>query len=122
MLTDQNLLKQWPDEPHISSRGETRAHDREVEDIVISHDVSSADSWDTFVKCHPQGSPFHLMAWQRMIHDSFHYKPEHIMARSPQGKILGVLPLFLVRSLLFGRMLISTPRLHMVAFWPAQGL
>jgi FemAB-related protein (PEP-CTERM system-associated) len=51
------------------------------------------------------------MAWQRLIQRSFGYEPKHIIARSAaSGDVLGVLPLFLVRSLLFGRMLVSTPR------------
>jgi FemAB-related protein (PEP-CTERM system-associated) len=78
---------------------------------VLSHDVSDPQRWDAFVRSHPSGSAFHLMAWQRLIHRSFGYEPKHIIARSAaSGDVLGVLPLFLVRSLLFGRMLVSTPR------------
>jgi hypothetical protein len=82
-----------------------------AESIELSYDVSNAGAWDTFVMSHPQGSPFHLMAWQRLIRDTFGSEPKHIVARSSRsGEICGVLPLFLVRSLLFGRMLVSTPQ------------
>ena len=73
--------------------------------------MPDAAAWDAFVRNHPNGSPFHLSAWQRLIHESFGYQAKHIVARSSSGgEICGVLPLFLVRSLLFGRMLISTPQ------------
>jgi FemAB-related protein (PEP-CTERM system-associated) len=83
---------------------------KEEEGITLSHVVSNSDQWDAFIHSHPNGSPFHLTAWQRLIHDTFGYEPKHIVARGAGGEICGVLPLFLVRSLLFGRMLISTPQ------------
>jgi FemAB-related protein (PEP-CTERM system-associated) len=80
-------------------------------DIVLSHETPDTAAWDTFVRTHPNGSPFHLSAWQRLIYESFGYQAKHIVARdSGGGEIRGILPLFLVRSLLFGRMLISTPQ------------
>lgn len=81
------------------------------EDIALTHDVSNSESWDAFVMSHPQGSTFHLMSWQRLIHSTFGHEPRHIVARnSRSGDIVGVLPLFLVRSLIFGRILTSTPQ------------
>jgi FemAB-related protein (PEP-CTERM system-associated) len=67
-------------------------------------------TWDTYVRSHPEGSVFHLASWQRMICDSFSHKPMHVMAEDRGGNIIGILPLFLVRSHIFGRMLISTPQ------------
>src|SRR5947207_3937654 len=96
MLTDHTLVQPTP---------------ANNEDILLSYDVPNAGAWDTFVKSHPQGSPFHLMAWQRLIRDTFGSEPKHIVAHDARnGEICGVLPLFLVRSLLFGRMLLSTPQ------------
>src|SRR6185295_19263241 len=68
-------------------------------------------SWDHFVLSHPQGTPFHLRAWQNTIESTFGHQPLHLIARqSDPEAVVGVLPLFLVRSLIFGRMLISTPQ------------
>jgi len=81
------------------------------QDITVSFDVSDRVSWDAFVTSHPQGTPFHVLAWQRMIQAGFGYEPRHIVARSARSReVLGVLPLFLIRSLIFGRILSSTPR------------
>jgi FemAB-related protein (PEP-CTERM system-associated) len=77
--------------------------------ILLTHGVSDSESWDAFVRLHPHGSTFHLMAWQRLIHNTFGHEPRHIVATDSNGQVVGVLPLFLVRSLLFGRLLVSTP-------------
>jgi FemAB-related protein (PEP-CTERM system-associated) len=66
--------------------------------------------WDDYVKRHAHGSVFHLSNWQRLIESSFRHQPLHLCARNGSGEIAGILPLFLVRSTLFGRMLISTPQ------------
>jgi FemAB-related protein (PEP-CTERM system-associated) len=64
--------------------------------------------WDGFVRSHPAGSPFHLIAWQQLIRETFGHQPLHLMATASTG-VVGVLPLFLVRSRIFGRLLVSTP-------------
>jgi FemAB-related protein (PEP-CTERM system-associated) len=79
--------------------------------LMLTKDVSNVGGWDKFVESHPHGSAFHLTAWQRLIQNSFGFEPKHIAARnSPNGEISGILPLFLVRSAIFGRMLVSTPQ------------
>ena len=66
--------------------------------------------WDSYVLSHPQGSPFHLTAWKRVIELTFGHQPLYMLAEEIETqKIVGVLPLFLVRSRIFGKMMISTP-------------
>jgi FemAB-related protein (PEP-CTERM system-associated) len=65
-------------------------------------------AWDEFVNQHPQGSPFHLTAWMRSIEETFGYRPMSLMA-TDGSRVDGVLPLFLVSSLLTGKALISSP-------------
>jgi FemAB-related protein (PEP-CTERM system-associated) len=89
---------------------ETAERDCPREDVVLTHGVPNNESWDAFVRSHPHGSAFHLMAWQRVIHGTFGHESQHIVAmNSRNGDIVGVLPLFLVRSRIFGRLLVSTP-------------
>jgi len=64
--------------------------------------------WDAFVQNGLQGTFFHLLAWRDLIARNFGYRPIYLYAEE-EGKILGVLPLFLVRSLLFGKSLMSIP-------------
>jgi FemAB-related protein (PEP-CTERM system-associated) len=64
--------------------------------------------WDLFVRSHPYGSPFHLVAWKRVVEAAFGHRPHYLMAVR-DGQIQGVLPLFEVRGLAGGRGLISVP-------------
>lgn len=45
-----------------------------------------------------------------MIRDTFGHRQLHLMAKTSANQVLGVLPLFLVRSRIFGRLLVSTPQ------------
>jgi FemAB-related protein (PEP-CTERM system-associated) len=64
--------------------------------------------WNAFVEAHPLGTPFHLTAWRDCIEATFGYKPRLILAEG-QGRLRGVLPLYLVSSPLAGRLLLSSP-------------
>lgn len=65
--------------------------------------------WDDYVLDHPQGTVFHLSHWQDMVQSTYGYQPRHLIYRNQTGGLGGLLPLSLVRSRIFGRMLISTP-------------
>jgi FemAB-related protein (PEP-CTERM system-associated) len=56
----------------------------------------------------PQATFFHRSGWQRVLRDAFHYDTYFLCALAGE-RIEGVLPLAHVRSLLFGRSLVSLP-------------
>lgn len=64
--------------------------------------------WDEFVINHSSGTFFHLSAWREILQRSFGYEPLYLWAKE-SDRIRGVLPLFLVKSLLFGRSLVAMP-------------
>jgi len=64
--------------------------------------------WDAFVDRHPRGTVFHLTAWRRALERVFPYEPHCLMAEEG-GRVAGVLPLFLVKNWVVGRVLISSP-------------
>ena len=64
--------------------------------------------WDAFVLAQPAGTFFHLSTWRDIISQSFGYEPIYLCV-TDSGRIRGVLPLFLVKSLLFGRSLVAMP-------------
>ena len=64
--------------------------------------------WDQFVSAHPAGTFFHLAAWREILQRSFGYEPFYLCARE-SDRVCGVLPLFLVKSLIFGRSLVAMP-------------
>lgn len=65
-------------------------------------------AWDAFVAVHPDATFFHRAAWRRVIAAAFGHRPHYLLAER-DGAVVGVLPLVQLRSLLFGRALISVP-------------
>ncbi len=64
--------------------------------------------WDQFVMAQPEGTFFHLLAWRDIIASRFGFEPLYLSVQNA-GQLRGVLPLFLVKSLLFGRSLVAMP-------------
>lgn len=77
--------------------------------MITCRSISKSDrtAWDTFVRAHPAGSPFHLMAWHDTLRAIFGYRAEYRVAME-NGEIVGVLPMFIVHSFMTGKVLIST--------------
>src|SRR5271157_6550395 len=67
-----------------------------------------AGDWDHFIVSSPQATPFHSTAWMRALQKTFNYENRSFYAER-NGKITGVLPMFLVSNWIVGRCLISTP-------------
>jgi len=65
-------------------------------------------AWDNYVFQHPEGTLFHCTAWKRAIERAFGFKAVYLFAEE-DGKIRGILPMFLSSNWLQGRTLISTP-------------
>ncbi len=65
-------------------------------------------AWDAFVFAQPMGTFFHRVAWRDVIARAFGHKPLYALAER-DGAIVGVLPLFHMTSLLFGKALVSSP-------------
>ncbi len=63
---------------------------------------------DVYVRTHAEAGIFHTLAWCDAVAQSFPHLPCHLVARRNQN-IVGVLPLFHVRSRLAGRLLVSVP-------------
>ena len=64
--------------------------------------------WDRYVASHPQGTLFHRSVWRRIVERCFGHRP-HYLAVAEDGVLRGVLPLFEIRSRLFGHSLVSVP-------------
>jgi len=75
---------------------------------IRSFDSGIAGDWDRFIALNPQATPFHSTAWMRALQKSFGYENKSFYTVR-DGKITGVLPLFLVSNWIVGRCLISTP-------------
>jgi FemAB-related protein (PEP-CTERM system-associated) len=70
---------------------------------------STADpAWNGFVERDPRAFVFHLLEWRRIITRAYGHESYYLVAEE-NGQLQGVLPLFLIRSWLFGRSLVSLP-------------
>lgn len=78
-----------------------------TDDIHVGHlsdDLCSA--WDDFVHSREEGSFFHLSGWRTVMEQAFGHKT-HFLIAWRKTRIVGVLPLVLLSSRLFGKSLIS---------------
>jgi len=78
--------------------------------IIIARETD-AESWDRFVLASEAGSFYHRFGWSRILRESLGVEPFYLMARS-DDQVVGVLPLVLLSSRLFGRILCSMPFLN----------
>lgn len=75
---------------------------------VFIADDAHADTWNEFVDRQPDATLFHGWMWRGAVRCVFGHEPFYLIAQE-NGRVVGVLPLFLVRSLLAGRLLVSVP-------------
>ena len=73
-------------------------------------------AWDAYVNEHQDGTVFHLSKWKKVIEKSFGHKSHYLIAtsgdRSPvndKNAIEGILPLFHLKSRMFGNYFVSIP-------------
>ncbi len=76
-------------------------------DIRLATD-DDLPQWNRYVLDHPQGTVFHLNQWNQAVADAYRHKPLHLLAEEG-GKITGLLPLFRIKSVFVGRVLVSVP-------------
>jgi FemAB-related protein (PEP-CTERM system-associated) len=65
-------------------------------------------AWDAYCSRHPAATPYHLGAWGRAVVNALAHEPHYLYAEEA-GRMVGVLPLFLRKSRLFGTNLVSVP-------------
>jgi FemAB-related protein (PEP-CTERM system-associated) len=78
-------------------------------DIVPLTPVREKD-WQRFVADSDQASLAHALGWRNVVEKTYRHVPVYLMAIDGQT-LAGVLPLFLIRSPLFGRFLVTAPYL-----------
>ena len=69
---------------------------------------SEEKEWDAYVLKHPNSTFFHQIGWKNVVERTYKHKPVYLIARK-EGEVKGVLPLFLMRSMIFGKKLVSVP-------------
>jgi serine/alanine adding enzyme len=78
---------------------------------VIVTPATSGAEWDAYVSRHPGGTVDHLWAWRGVFETALGHRSVYLVAKR-DGLVVGVLPLVLVHSRLFGRSAVSVPFLN----------
>ncbi|MCF6100420.1 FemAB family XrtA/PEP-CTERM system-associated protein [Mesorhizobium muleiense] len=77
-------------------------------EIVDTARAGLDHEWDAYVNASPNRSCYHFTLWRDILQRSFGHRPYYLMARSG-GATCGVLPLFEMKSRLFGHSFVSLP-------------
>jgi FemAB-related protein (PEP-CTERM system-associated) len=75
---------------------------------LIDNNPNDLTEWNTYVFNHERSTIYHDIRWKKVIEKTFGHKPFFISIRNG-GTIKGVLPLFLMKSFIFGNYLVSLP-------------
>lgn len=68
----------------------------------------TGEDWDAFVLRSANGTFFHLSGWRRVVEKTFGFQARYLIAKEGE-EVRGILPLFRVPLLPFGKCLISLP-------------
>ena len=69
--------------------------------IITELTAEKRPLWDKYVSSSAHGLPQHLSGWQDVQHQTYGHEPHYLMALDAD-QVVGVLPLFLIRSLWLG--------------------
>ncbi|MGB2985600.1 MAG: GNAT family N-acetyltransferase, partial [Phycisphaerae bacterium] len=75
---------------------------------VMTLTTERCAEWNVYIAAHPDGTLFHTTAWRDAVKDAFGHEAVYLTAVR-EGRIVGVLPMFLVASRIAGRLLVSVP-------------
>ncbi|MBZ4646270.1 MAG: FemAB superfamily protein [Clostridia bacterium] len=64
--------------------------------------------WDEYVLKSKSSTFYHLIGWKNVVEKTYGHEPFYLIAEE-KGEIMGILPLFLLKSRNFGRKLVSVP-------------
>jgi FemAB-related protein (PEP-CTERM system-associated) len=65
-------------------------------------------AWDAYVRSHQAAFAYHQSGWKAVIEQSFGHQTRYLQAIDGK-RIVGILPLVVMKSLLFGRFVVSLP-------------
>jgi serine/alanine adding enzyme len=92
--------------------------------IIRLFNPSDKQSWDSYVLNHSASTHCHLSGWKEVIENTYGHKGYYLMAlrssnpihpinpSNSNNQVVGILPLFHIKSLLFGNHLVSMPFLN----------
>jgi FemAB-related protein (PEP-CTERM system-associated) len=64
--------------------------------------------WNEYVLKSDHSTFYHQIGWKNVVEKTYKHKPIYLIAKE-EGEIKGILPLFLIKSIFFGKKLVSVP-------------
>lgn len=71
-------------------------------------DEGYRDVWNSFVEQHLYSTPYHLWEFGEVLTSTYGYEKHYLIAKS-DSTVLGIFPLILIKSRIFGNKLLSLP-------------
>jgi serine/alanine adding enzyme len=65
-------------------------------------------AWNSYIHNSNTSTFYHQIGWRNVVEKTYKHKPIYLIAKE-EDEIKGVLPLFLMKSVLFGKKLVSVP-------------
>jgi hypothetical protein len=65
-------------------------------------------AWDSYIHKSKSSTFYHQIGWRNVVEKTYKHKPHYLIAKE-EGELKGVLPLFMMKSMFFGRKLVSVP-------------
>ena len=72
-------------------------------------DNSHKQKWNDYINAHPKATYCHLFEWKNIIEKAYKLQSHYLIVEHIEEDIVGVLPLFLIKSKLFDNKLVSLP-------------
>ncbi|HUI90877.1 MAG TPA: GNAT family N-acetyltransferase [Chitinivibrionales bacterium] len=83
---------------------------KNIEPTPLSLDDAAAMAqWDSFVKSHAEGTPYHLSGWMKTIAATYGFKPLLYAAKDAADEVAAVLPFFIIKNIMNGKRSVSLP-------------
>jgi serine/alanine adding enzyme len=64
--------------------------------------------WNAYVWNSNSSTFYHQIGWKNVVEKTYKHKPVYLIAKE-EGELKGVLPLFFMKSMFFGKKLVSVP-------------
>jgi len=65
-------------------------------------------AWDEYVYNSNNSTFYHQLGWRNVVTRTYKHRPVYLVAKEG-GELKGILPMFLMRSVIFGKKLVSVP-------------
>lgn len=65
--------------------------------------------WDEFVMENNDTTFYHQMGWNKVVEETYGHKSFYLFAENDEGNVVGILPMFLIKDIFFGKRFVSMP-------------